>query len=168
MQEELEESFKSEISPILLHFKDSEIEHKYRAYKFYDKSTPKWVSWLMWSLVAMIIIRKLELYIFSFYHLVADASSATVQLAVLLSLLGAAIIELIIIYSKRLPIIRGFTVLVAMFFMVNYNSFGLNATKVSLNMLYFFRFNSYIVPLQLLLHPDSFAIIILTLGFLVL
>ena len=70
------------------------------------RSTPKWVSWLMWSLVAMIIIRKLELYIFALYDTIPVANGTALQLVVLCSLLGGALIEIVIIYCQKFGIFK--------------------------------------------------------------
>jgi hypothetical protein len=134
--EEHEAQFKTEIKRFCLHFKDPDLEQKYTYYKIYEKPIPSWFKWLMWSLIIIIFLRKLELLIFVFAGIQANTVALTVEITLISVMVAAALIELIIFLCIRLTVVKGFALLVAAFFLISYNSYTLFPTNLGLIPLY--------------------------------
>lgn len=132
MQDVVEEQFNADRSWFWLNFLDENLEKAYKYYKLHEKRIPKWFYWIMWSLIILILARKTELLLFTYFGVSGNVVGQTYEYILVSVLYAAAIIELIAFFSEVVAPIRGFSIMVAMFFLVDLNSYTLYPNQLGL------------------------------------
>ena len=121
----IEEEFMKELNSTWLRFNNPEVEGKYRAYKLSEKKAPLWFKWIMWSLAALITLRRALLIVeATYFPSTVTSLQIRVEVTTTCLLLPTLLIEVLAILIKPLAIIKGFFILVAWFFTVSYSSYN--------------------------------------------
>ena len=115
-------AFKAELSPVLLRFKNPELERKYNFYQSHETRTPRWFIWLMRSFIAILIIRRAMILSYTYFQVVIPGRRLHLEVLGFALLVFAVIVEALIIWLKRCLFLKGFPLLVISFFVINYNS----------------------------------------------
>jgi hypothetical protein len=120
--QELDVVFKVEINRLTLRFKDQEQENNYTAYKIHVKETPLWFKCLMWSLITIIALRRMQLLLYSLLGVPSIAGEPAVEIITVTVLLCASVFEFICWMCNSVAYLKGAGILLSSFFMISYNS----------------------------------------------
>lgn len=121
-ENEIEKSFMEKISLIKLKFKDSQVENEYAEYRKYEKHVPAWTAWLIASLVILLVGRKIQVLVLLYASDSSTYGRIDVELITIAIVLAAGLLEIITFYWKKITIIRGIPLSVALFFTVSYSA----------------------------------------------
>ncbi len=115
-------AFCQEISRLTLWFQNKDLEDKYRLYKLYERRTPVWFKWLLWSMVAAFILRRVQLLLTSYFSPEATTAQYSVEIFTIAALTFSFVTEILALHCPRIAKIRGLTMLLAWFFVTSYTS----------------------------------------------
>ncbi|MDR3549096.1 MAG: hypothetical protein P4M11_12700 [Candidatus Pacebacteria bacterium] len=117
-----EAQFRAELRPFLLRFKNPELDEKFRFYIAYEKKSPQWFVGIMWSFIFVLILRRALLVVYSYIAIGSMELRIDIEITNLIVLVGALLIEAFIFLSGCLIFLKGFSILVALFFVISYSS----------------------------------------------
>ena len=118
----LEAEFKPLLSQLSLRFKDPELEGKYICYNTHGKRTPLWFIILIWTLVLVLVGRKIMILTYAYFHIVVQVLRPDVEILCFSLIVGSIVLELAIFFTNRLAFARGFIFLVSSFIQIIYSS----------------------------------------------
>ena len=127
-EEELEALFKNEISIFTLRFTDPEVENEYKYYRANGKLIPKWLAWLLISLVVLLMARRIQVIILAYLIPEATYADTRMEWMVIAILFISSFIEIAFVFCKCLILMRGFPLLFSLIFITTYSSYFYHST----------------------------------------
>jgi len=131
-ESEIEKSFMEKINVFKLKFRDNQVENDYVEYRRYKKHVPSWTAWLIASLVILLVARKVQILFLIRYSSSSTYGQTDIEIITIVAILTGGILEFITFYWKKITIIRGIPLSVALFFTVSFTSHVYFPTKVIL------------------------------------
>ena len=122
--EGIETCFTNEVSAYSLNFVNPEMESKYGYFKLYQRFFPSWFKWVVWTFAMLLIIRRIQLLIYSMIQMPSSASAPNVEIVILSSFIGTAVIEMLVYVWKKAAIIRGLIMLLCGFFTIGFTAYS--------------------------------------------
>jgi len=136
----LEKAFRQEIRHYKLKFKDEQLESEYSNYRTNEKHVPIWTTWLITSLIVLLIARRVQVVLLFYYAPGATFALPEVEFICIAMVVAAGILDIIAVYWKRVTIIRGLPLLIGLFLSVSYNSHKYYSESVVITTTYFGKF----------------------------
>ncbi len=116
----MESSFKAEIAPFSLRFKNPEIEQAYTNHKLFERTVPIWFKWYMILFIGFLIFRKAELLVFSLTGVESVAGAPKSEIISFTAVVITHLLELLPVRFKALAYLRGLSILLASFYGITY------------------------------------------------
>ena len=136
-EDALEAEFRERVFLFCLKFKDQDLENEYQVqYSSNGKKTPMWFMWLMWIFIILMGIVRIIIVVFTYYSQSDTLARTSAELVTSCILMVSYIIEVGIIFLKKLSYMKGFAILVACFFTVGYSATNNLTTSRGLIMMY--------------------------------
>lgn len=129
-EEECTAAFWKETSAWSLRFANVGLESAYHSHKLQYKDTPTWFKRVLWSVVIMFVLRRMQLMIFAYYLPDTTTARYDVEIITICVLLCCFTFEIFSFSVQSLARVRGFAMLVAWFFTTSYTSQVYNPNKV--------------------------------------